>query len=368
MSDSPYRVLSLFSGIGGMDMGFGGQVVVHRDSISETSFIQQKHSVPGFVELAPQPFQVVFQNDILTGAKEVCEYNQTAHNFNTTSIYDLLKGNFTFPEADVIIGGFPCQDFSHCGKRRGFKSDKTHNMKDCVNESGDNSRGTLYKCFVEVVKRVKPKVFVAENVYGLLTMKTQPINQIVRDFSELGYDVQYQVVDCTKFGIPQTRVRVLITGISQERTVQQLQPEWDRLHKNHCSCHVGKYLAHLQEPTKTQDISQQLYSKAKRLNKGQGQKEINLLDQAPTIRAEHHGNIEFRRHTDSPLNPSEKALPERRLTLREAGLIQTFPPDYVFTQKKTMRSYKYIGNAVPPLLSYVLADQVHYLLKSYFGS
>ena len=84
------------------------------------------------------------------------------------------------------------------------------------------------------------------------------------------------------------------------------------------------------------------------------------------MRAEHHGNIEFRRHKNSTINKHECKLPERRLTLREAGLIQTFPPDYIFTQKKTMKSYKYIGNAVPPLLGYLIANKVNDLLNEYF--
>jgi len=84
------------------------------------------------------------------------------------------------------------------------------------------------------------------------------------------------------------------------------------------------------------------------------------------MRAEHHGNIEFRRYQSSLLNITEKDLPERRLTLREAALIQTFPPDYIFTETKNMKAYKYIGNAVPPLLGYLIADHVSNLLKMYF--
>lgn len=365
MKRNTTKVLSLFTGIGGMDMGFGGQVVVHKDSVVE-DFVESTYTTKDFVRLKPHDFDIVFQNDILTGAKEVCELNKTASSYNTESIFDLLSEDYEFPKADVVIGGFPCQDFSHCGKRAGFKSTKSHNLKDSVNDDRNNSRGTLYKSFVNVVKRVKPKVFVAENVYGLLTMKGNPIEQIVKDFSDLGYEVKYQLIDCTKFGIPQTRKRVIIIGIlCQDKVLLETLPEdWNLITKNQTQCNVGKYFEHLDEPSTTADISQQLFSKAKRLTKGQGQVELNMGGFSPTIRAEHHGNIEFRRHANSTVNVNESHLDERRLTVREAGLIQTFPPDYIFTEKKTMKSYKYIGNAVPPLLGYLIADKVNYIIKS----
>ena len=128
-----------------------------------------------------------------------------------------------------------------------------------------------------------------------------------------------------------------------------------------------KYFEHLEEPDATNDISQMVYSKAKKLAKGQGQAEINLDSFAPTMRAEHHGNIEFRRHQNSVLNTTEKHLMERRLTVREASLIQTFPPEYVFSKKRSMVAYKYIGNAVPPLLGYLIANKVYDLYTSYFN-
>ena len=362
-----WKVLSLFTGIGGMDMGFNGNVIVQKASIKNNEFIKEPYSkYRNFVQLKQNNFQCVFQNDILEGAKDIYLINNQEHNYNTTSIYDLLKQNFQFPYADIIIGGFPCQDFSHCGKRGGFKSTKTHDLKCKISENRENSRGTLYKSFVRVVKIVKPKIFVAENVYGLLTMKNEPIKQIIKDFSDLGYDVNYQVIYCPEFGIPQTRKRVIIMGISKNKRNGNLFKNWNYITKNKIKCNIGKYFEHLKEPTETNDISQKLYSKAKKRDKGQGQKEIDLSSFAPTMRAEHHGNIEFRRHKNSIINKHESELPERRLTLREAGLIQTFPPDYIFTLKKTMKSYKYIGNAVPPLLGYLIANKVNDLLNEYF--
>ena len=360
-----YKVLSLFSGIGGMDSGFGGNVIVHKDSIKEKEFTYTHDTTIDFIKLQPTNFEIVFQNDILEGAKKIYELNNPNHlkNYNIESINDLLKDNYKFPKSDVVIGGFPCTDWSHAGKRQGFKSTKSHNLKDEVTD--DNNRGTLYKSFVEVVKRVKPKIFVAENVYGLLTMEDEPIKQIINDFEKVGYDTQYELIKANEYGIPQKRWRVIIIGISKDRKIKKLESNWNHLIKNRITCTVGKYFKHLKEPNETTDIAQQLYSKAAKLDKGQGQTEINLESFGPTIRAEHHGNIEFRRHKNG-INKNESNLPERRLTVREAGLIQTFPPNYIFTLKNEMTSYKYIGNAVPPLLAYLIANKVEELLKKYF--
>ena len=84
-------------------------------------------------------------------------------------------------------------------------------------------------------------------------------------------------------------------GISKERNVD-INEGWNIITKNKTECNVGKYFEHLKEPDLTDDISQMIYSKAKKLEKGQGQTEVNLGSFAPTMRAEHHGNIEFRRN------------------------------------------------------------------------
>jgi DNA (cytosine-5)-methyltransferase 1 len=125
---------------------------------------------------------------------------------------------------------------------------------------------------------------------------------------------------------------------------------------------IGPYFRHLQEPSATDDPAQKVYSKAARLEKGQGQKEVGLDEFAPTMRAEHHGNIEFRRIAGGK---NEQDLGERRLTVREAALIQTFPPRCILAdaKKPTSKAYKPIGNAVPPLLGYLVARKVLGLLE-----
>ncbi len=349
-----YAVLSLFTGMGGMDMGFAEQVIVPYQSVSQEDietlpvppFVPPLP--PGFVPLKRHPFHIVFQNDILPIAKQIAEWNKWAHNYHLRDIRDLLEEKVEFPKADIIIGGFPCQDFSHAGKRRGFGSE----------------RGTLYQAYVEVVRRVQPLIFVAENVNGLLTMKGEPIKQIIHDFTEVGYEVAYQLVKCEELGIPQTRWRVIIMGIRQDKR-PPLPDQWNRIEISPAiHCPIRPYFAHLEEPDVVDsDPAQTVYSKAARLEKGQGQREIVLDEYAPTMRAEHHGNIEFRRITGG--KNKEDHWKERRLTLREAALLQTFPPHCILTHEKrpSSASYKPIGNAVPPLLGYLIAKKVRWILE-----
>ena len=253
-----YKVLSLFSGMGGLDSGFAEQVVVHKNSVKE-DYKETDATTNDFINLKRLPFEIVFQNDILPEAKKIIELNKWEHNFHLKDIRDLLKEKFTFPDADVIIGGFPCQDFSHAGKRLGFES----------------NRGTLYQAYVELVKKIKPLVFVAENVNGLLTMPGEPIKKIIKDFSDVGYEVKYQLVKCEEFGIPQTRWRVIIMGVRSDKQ-NKLQENWNLINENKIKCTIGYYFKHLQEPNITDDPAQKIYSKAAKLAKGQGQKEVGL--------------------------------------------------------------------------------------------
>jgi DNA (cytosine-5)-methyltransferase 1 len=344
--DSPTtNVISLFSGMGGMDVGFSEQVIVHSESILSNEFIDSAYTIDGFVNLKRLPFKIVFQNDILPAAKKVAELNKWNHNYTLKDIRDCITDNYEFPSADVITGGFPCQDFSHAGKRKGFDAD----------------RGTLYQSYVEVVKRVKPIIFVAENVNGLLTMAGNPIQKIMDDFAAVGYEVKYQLIKCEDFGIPQTRHRVIIMGIRLDCRYK-LKDDWNIITENKKNCAIKNYFMHLEEPDKSTDMAQQAYSKAAKLDKGQGQTEIKIDGFCPTMRAEHHGNIEFRRINGGKNN--EGHLPERRLSVREAALIQTFPPNCILTEgKPSSMAYKPIGNAVPPLLGYIIARKVQQILQ-----
>jgi len=112
VKSTKYKVLSLFSGMGGMDVGFAEQVVVHNNSV-QLDYIDSENVVPGFVNLKRLPFETVFQNDILPEAKRICELNGWAsssaagNNYQLKDVRDLLRDNLACPAADVITDGFP---------------------------------------------------------------------------------------------------------------------------------------------------------------------------------------------------------------------------------------------------------------------
>lgn len=412
------NVLSLFSGCGGMDLGFEGGFSVLKSSINETlnpNFIE-KNLKNGFVQLRKTKFKTVFANDILPDARNawVNFFTNRGHNaedFYQDSIVDLVKmfksGTNVFPEdVDILTGGFPCQDFSLAGKRNGFNSHKNH-KGEIINEktASVETRGQLYMWMKEVIEITQPKIFVAENVKGLVNLGD--VKTIIQnDFSSAngnGYIVlDPQVLHSADYGVPQSRERVIFIGIKKSALTQIAL---DELQKDvisdmynpypkptHAYSNAGENLKpfvqlkdifkNLEEPENSNDLSQKAYSKAKFMGKHcQGQTEIKLSNISPTIRAEHHGNIEFRRLSkeNGGLHDEElkKGLKERRLTVRECALIQTFPPDYEFVIENKngkkgsflvspSQAYKIIGNAVPPLLAYNLAKRIEEVWDLYF--
>lgn len=408
------RVLSLFSGCGGMDIGFEGGFNCLKKSINSIihpDWIQE--DMGNWVKVADTGFETVFANDIRPDAKAAWvsyfskRYNDANDRYRVESIVDLVKkeksGENLFPDnIDIVTGGFPCQDFSIAGKRKGFNSEKSHNGgKLEVDEPTIESRGQLYMWMKEVVSLVQPNIFIAENVKGLTTLEDakEIIEHDFANAAEGGYLViPARVLHAANYGVPQSRERVIFYGFKRQALKKDaleallnldVNPEFDPYPTpTHFYDVMGDSLmpvvtcrdalSDLPEPNLAKDISQTKYSKAKYLKKGQGNIEIKLDSISPTIRAEHHGNIEYRRLSaenggkhDEELNAG---LEQRRLTIRECARLQTFPDDYQFILPKTEQNkavsasdaYKIIGNAVPCVLGYNIAMRLAANWGKYF--
>lgn len=408
------RVLSLFSGCGGMDIGFEGGFRCLKRSINTNihpHWIQEENG--DWVTVVKTGFETVFANDIRPDAKAawVSYFSSIYRNANDLyqigSIVNLVKraqtGEKVFPDSiDIVTGGFPCQDFSVAGKRKGFNSEKSHNGKKLkADESVVESRGKLYMWMKEVINIVQPSIFIAENVKGLTTLENakEVIEQDFANAADGGYIViPARVLNAANYGVPQSRERVIFYGFKRNALkheaieallnltenidydpyplpTHEYNVEGDELHP-FVTCREA--LAGLEEPDITTDIAQTKYSKAKYMPKGQGNIEIKLDSVSPTIRSEHHGNIEFRRlsadnggtHTEELASGFE----QRRLTIRECARIQTFPDDYQFILAKTPQSksvsasdaYKIIGNAVPCVFGYNIAMRLSENWEKYF--
>lgn len=307
-------MISLFAGAGGFDLGFKGGFNF-LDTFYENN-----------------PFDIVWANDINERACKTLKYNFPHTEVVCADIKSISLDNI--PTVDVVVGGFPCQDFSLAGKRKGLNA----------------QRGQLYLNMVNVVRAKKPKIFIAENVKGLLTWeKGLAIRTIIDDFEKIGYKIQYKLLNSADYGVPQLRERVIIVGVKNDIGKNFIFPN-----QTHYEYPITSQKAWVSIKEAIQDLENDDahfllpnsgYSKAKLYPGKQGNTTTKADKPAPTMRAEHHGNIEF-----------HYCLP-RRLSAREAARIQSFPDDFVFLQSTT-DAYRQVGNAVAPVFAWHLARAI----------
>ncbi|WP_461256328.1 DNA cytosine methyltransferase [Treponema sp. R80B11-R83G3] len=293
-------IISLFSGCGGMDLGFLGGF----------EFLGKKYK--------KNKFEIIWANEINTAACNTYRKNIGNHIIEG----DIQQKINTLPQyAGVVIGGFPCQDISINGKMQGVKG----------------KRSCLYTSIIETVKKIQPKMFIAENVKGLLLKSNaDSLKKILSDFNSLGYNITYKLYDAAGFGVPQTRERVFIVGTRKDiSNFAHPMPVCEK------PITVKEAIGDLEELNENDTFSH-IWSKA---NKSTEQGNRKLIANRPgyTIRAECHGNIQF--HYTLP----------RRISMREAARIQSFPDSFLF-QAKLRETERQIGNAVPPVLAWHIAN------------
>ena len=198
------RYLTLFSGIGGFELGIQQ---AYEDNFKCEHFceksIKEKCEQRGFGATVEQ-CEILRNSDRSTplciGYSEIDKYAIQVYkkHFNHKNYGDCTKIiTSELPDFDLLVGGFPCQAFSIAGKRRGF----------------DEARGTLFFDIARILADKKPRNFILENVKGLLSHDSgRTFTTIIRILSTMGYFVEWQVLNAKNFGVPQNRERVFIVG------------------------------------------------------------------------------------------------------------------------------------------------------------
>lgn len=333
MTTKTYDLVTLFSGCGGLDLGFTGGFTIFGETYERN------------------PFNIIWANDFFKQACDTYRKNLGDH-MHEEDITKLDKS--TLPKAEIVLGGFPCQDFSVAGKRQGTTV----------------KRGRLYLELKDTIKHIRPKIFVAENVEGLVNMANGLILETIKedlrkidDDDKVTYDVNHYVLHAADYGVPQIRKRVFIVGVRSDLGVEFIPPE---------ATHVDRWMSSEEaiddlwgrenDPSilNHSQISRAKFYPGRRM---QGNTQIKRDQPSVTIRAEHHGNIEAHYRSTNPNDPLDMSG-WRRLTVRECARIQTFPDDFEFVGAGTY-TYKMIGNAVPPLLGWHVAQAVKSTLEKY---
>ena len=341
LEDRRYSVLDLFCGCGGLSLGF---------------------EMAGFnVKLAIDNWE----DALVTYRKN--------HKGTPTLNADLLTQNpkdvqeqFAINDLDVIIGGPPCQGFSVAGKR-----------------IIDDDRNKLYKSFVRFVQYFQPKAFVMENVPNILSIGGGMVKEaILKDFSDLGYEVSYKVLMASDYGVPQNRRRAIFVGLRGQ--------SFDFPERNVLSAVTTfEALSDLPEtsvadgddyPCKPQSDYQSmirqgataLYNHQITLHSDETKRIIAMVPDGGNYKCLPESMWSLRKvHIAWTRMDSKKPcftiatghrhhfhyLYNRIPTVRESARIQSFPDSFMFLGSKTSQ-YKQVGNAVPPLMAYAIAKNL----------
>jgi DNA (cytosine-5)-methyltransferase 1 len=328
------RVLSLFSGCGGMDFGIeaaGGHVIFANDIIPNACSTLRKYF----------PKSKVLEGDI-------------------ANVHD-------FPDADVVVGGYPCQSFSMAGNRDPEKDERT----------------SLYKQFLRVINAVQPNYFVAENVSGLKQLKNGKfLEEQVAAYAEAGYSVFFQVLNARDYGVPQARKRLFIVGIRKELNQAFEFPVATHGKATKKAPHLLPYASHgdaiadlplwptgefYERPHDPEGHFSWYFMSRNRKPDWDGPaftvvanwRHITLHPASPVMKLTWSNLADgWKQRWDFSdeyehleKDPTRMVLKEaRRLSWRECARIQTFPHDFE-PVGDTESKFTQIGNAVPPKLA-----------------
>lgn len=306
----------------------------------------------GFVQ---EGFEVVWANDIDHWACETYKKNLGEHVVEGDVADIDLK---TLPDCEVVLGGFPCQDFSMIWKRRGISTE----------------RGNLYRYFVEAVGIKQPKIFMAENVKGLLSAnKGNAIKRILSDFSNTGrygYVATPYLVNFAEYGVPQLRERVLIVGVRKDLQREFEAP--DPTHKESAYFSAKEALEGVEAVpynNRHQQIQEKTAERLKLIPPGGNFQDVPK--DSPYYVKGMISHVYRRLHPDKPSTTiiagggggtwGYHYAEPRPLTNRERARLFRYPDDFIFLGSIT-QVRRQIGNSVPPMGIRPFAKKVKELL------
>jgi DNA (cytosine-5)-methyltransferase 1 len=322
------KIVSFFAGAGGLDLGFENA-----------------------------GFDVVWANEYDKEIWETFEKNHKHTYLDKRSIVDIPSSEV--PECDGIIGGPPCQSWSEAGSKRGI-ADK---------------RGQLFYEFMRILADKKPKFFLAENVSGmLLPTHKDALANIKQMFTDIGYDLSFELLNVSDFGIPQDRKRVFFIGYRNDLGIKFTFPKPTSPLKK---ITLDKVIFDLKDsvlPAKQGNYSngdQCIVQNHEYMiggfssifmsrNRVRSWNEVSFTIQAGGRHAPLHPQAPKMTFIEQNLREFVRGKENlyRRLSVRECARIQTFPDDFIFYYENVVAGYKMIGNAVPVKMAEVLGKKI----------
>lgn len=341
-----YKIFSTFTGAGGLDIGFHG----------DFRFLKNEYKALPFSTKYVVEYNKYAVDSLKYNKKYFSQINSDVEPKDITENIEKELEKHNTNEYDILLGGFPCVTFSVVGKQKGIKDDKD---------------GQLYESFAKYVEKLQPKVFVAENVKGILSANKGEAVKIIKKRFELdGYKLKIFLVNFADFGVPQLRQRVLFIGVRKDLNIEFVPPEFTHKDNHVTSNEAFKNLPKIEkckhmEPLR---VTNNVVERLKHIKEGGNFKDV---ENTPYAVKGLMSNIYRRLDGNKPAYTviasggggtwGYHQTQHRPLTNRERARLQSFPDDYNF-QGSTTEVRRQIGNAVPPLGIYPFAQRVKDLL------
>ncbi|KAA6328505.1 DNA (cytosine-5)-methyltransferase 1 [termite gut metagenome] len=323
--NSTLKVASLFCGCGGMDLGIQGNF----------EFLEKHYEA--------LPFKVVYAVDNDSYATQIYNSNFT-HKCEVKDVRDIIPSEV--PDHDILLGGFPCQSFSIIAQnppRLGYKDE----------------RGKLFFEMIRVLNEKQPRFFIGENVKGLLSAnKGKAFPMIIKEFEKAGYHIQSKVLNASEYGVPQKRERVFIVGFREFDDYFNFRfPHPNTLNSTKVVLKqvIDKKVDEDEKWFFSQRAVEGMLRVREKMNKGR----VQDLNQPCNTISSHLAKVSLN-GTDPILMVNERY---RRFTPREAANIQSFPQSFKLDSVSDNRQYRAIGNAVPPVLMWNVANALFKVLN-----